>query len=108
MKIEVSGLKELQRKLQILADKAEAIHGEHSIPISDLLTPSFLATCTLFNTADEMFDKSGFKVANQADFEAIPDDAWDEFIRGNTSFPSWKEMLQAAGKHWAEDKLGFG
>ncbi len=107
MGMKITGLDELQRKLQDLSRKAEAVGGEHSVPITELLTPTFLAGCTLFNSADELFEKSGFKVESQADFDAIPNDVWDEFIRGNTSFPSWKEMLQAAGANWAKEKLGF-
>jgi hypothetical protein len=34
-----------------------------------------------------------------------PDDAWDEFIRENTSFASWKEMLEAAGAASMKEKL---
>ena len=107
MGVRITGLDELTRKLQNLSDQAEALHGGHTLPISELLSPSFLATCTLFNSADEMFEKSGFKIESQADFEAIPDDQWDDFIRGNTSFPSWKEMLQAAGAAWARNKLNW-
>lgn len=107
MSIKITGLDELQRKLRALSERTEAIGGEHSVPIGDLLTPTFLAGCTLFNSADELFEKSGFKVETQADFEAIPDDDWEGFVRGNTSFASWKEMLQAAGARWAEDKIGF-
>jgi len=107
MSMQITGLDELQRKLQELADGADALSGEHALPISELLSPAFLATCTLFNSADEMFEKSGFKIESQADFEAIPDEQWDDFIRGNTSFPSWNEMLQAAGASWAKTKLNW-
>ena len=75
--------------------------------MTELLTPSFLAGCTLFNSADELFEKSGYKIESQEDFNAIPDEPWDEFIRNNTSFSSWKEMLEAATAAWAKGKLGF-
>lgn len=97
MGIKITGLNEFQRQLRELSDRVEAISGEHSVPMSELLSPSFLASCTLFNSADELFEKSGYKVESQEDFDAIPDEPWDEFIRSNTSFGSWKEMLDAAG-----------
>jgi hypothetical protein len=52
-----------------------------------------------------MFERSGFKVESQEDFAAIPDEPWDDFIRSNTSFFNWREMLQAAGAAWAKSKL---
>lgn len=107
MSIKITGLKEFERKLRGLSDRAEAISGEHSVPMSELLAPSFLAGCTLFNSANELFEKSGYKIESQEDFSAIPDERWDEFIRNNTSFSSWNEMLQAASAAWARRKLGF-
>lgn len=107
MSIKITGLDQLKRKLEDLSRKAESIGGEHSVPMGELLTPAFLEGCTLFNSADELFEKSGFNLEAQADFAALPDDAWDEFIRGNTSFASWKEMLQAAGAAYVQQKLDF-
>ena len=103
--MKITGLEQLERKLRDLSDRAQSVSGTNSVPVSELLSPSFLAGCTLFNSADELFEKSGFKVESQADFEAIPDDQWDDFIRDNTSFASWKEMLQAAGVAWMKGKL---
>jgi hypothetical protein len=105
MSIKVTGLEQLQKTLNDLKNKVESISGEQSVPISELLTPDFLATCSTFAAADEMFDRSGFKVDSQEDFAAIPDDLWEEFIRSNTSFLSWREMLHAAGTVWAKNKL---
>jgi hypothetical protein len=107
MSIRMTGLKELQQRLENLKNSAEALGGEHSVPMKELLTPDFLATCSTLSSVDEMFERSGFKVESQEDFAAIPDDAWDEFIRTNTSFFSWEEMLQSATAAWAKAKLGL-
>jgi hypothetical protein len=105
--VRITGLEEFQRKLRELKDRVESLSGEHSVPIFELLSPSFLAGCTLFNSAEELFTKSGFKVESQADFDAIPNEAWDEFIHENTSFSSWKEMLDAAGAAWVNERLNL-
>jgi hypothetical protein len=68
----ITGLEQFQNKLRELSDRLESVSDTHSVPISELLSPSFLAGCTLFSTAQEMFEKSGFKLESQADFEAIP------------------------------------
>ena len=107
MSIKVTGLDQFRKKLDELKNKVESMSGEHSIPINDLLTPDFLATCSTFASAEEMFERSGFKVDSQEDFAAIPDDAWDDFISANTSYLNWQEMLKAAGAAWMKARLGL-
>lgn len=105
MSFKVTGLDAFQKKLTDLKNKVESISGERSIPLNELLTPDFLAACSTFSSAEELFERSGFKVESQEDFAAIPDEPWDEFIRANTSYFNWKEMLQAAGAAWTKAKL---
>jgi hypothetical protein len=107
MSIKITGLEEFHKKLDDLKNKVESISGQQSIPLNELLTPDFLATCSTFSSAEEMFERSGFKVESQEDFAAIPDEPWDDFIRSNTSFFNWREMLQAAGAAWAKAKLNL-
>jgi hypothetical protein len=105
MSIKVTGLQQFHQQLENLKNKIESLSGEQSIPLNELLTPDFLATCSTFSSAEEMFERSGFKVESQEDFAAIPDEPWDDFIRRNTSFFNWREMLQAADTAWAKNKL---
>ena len=103
----IEGLDELQNKLDNLAKKAEALDGEHSVPVSELLTDSFISSHTNFQTLDEMFNASGFNIEIQEDFAAIPDDEWDKFISSISSFENWQSMLGAAGQEWAKKQLGL-
>lgn len=103
----IEGLDELQKKLDDLAKKAEAIDGQHSVPVSELLTDSFVSQHTSFSSAEEMFKASGFKVETQEDFAAIPDAEWDNYIRSISSFDGWQSMLGAAGEQWAKWQLGL-
>lgn len=103
----MKGFDELERKLNDLADRAKRLDGTHNVPISELLTPGFLAGCSRFASADQMFQASGFKIESADDFKAIPDAEWDMFIKNNTSFGSWQEMLQAAGAEWTRKQLGL-
>jgi hypothetical protein len=107
LKIETTGLDELQKKLSDLADKAQMLDGQHHVPVSELLTVSFLSKHTRFSSANDLFAASGYKVETKEDFAAIPDDKWDDFIRSISSFVSWEAMLGAAGKEWATKQLGF-
>jgi hypothetical protein len=97
LKFEVEGLKELQRDLRRLEARAQSPDGTDTVPIKDLLTPSFISRHVMgAGSLDEWFEKSGFKIESQEDFGAIPDAVWDERARSTTDFASWQQMLEAA------------
>jgi len=105
--IKIEGLDELTNKLDQLAQRASELHGSHQVPMTELLTPAFLAKCSEFLSPDEMFAASGFEVESTEDFEAIPEQDWDAFIQKNTSFGSWSDMLSAASAEWTQARLGL-
>jgi hypothetical protein len=105
---EIKGMEELTRNLNDLAERAERLDGSHRVSIPELLPPSFLAGCSQFASADDMFQASGFKIESPEDFKAIPESEWDTFIRNNTSFESWQQMLEAAAAVWTKNQLGLG
>ena len=105
--LKITGLDELAKKLNDLSKKANALDGNHNVPMGELLTPSFISKHTHFATADEMFSASGYKVETQEDFAALPEDKCDEFIRSISSFSDWQTMLGAASKEWVAKKLGL-
>ena|SRR3982074_2252325 len=107
MSVKITGLKEFERKLKDIGDRAQKLQGPTNVPLSELLTAEFLKTCSRFSTLDEMFNASGFVITNADDFKAVPDDQWDEFIKQNTSFAYWNELLGAAAKDWTKDQLGL-
>ena len=102
----ITGLDEAMKKLNDLQRKAKAIN-QQSVPVSEILTPAFLLRHTPFGSADEMYQASGFKIETPEDFEAIPDEELDAFIRSISSFTDWNAMLNEAGKEWATKKLGL-
>ena len=105
--LKITGLNELSKKLDRLANNAKKLNGQHRIPVSELLTPAFVSSYTKFSNAQELFDASGFKVEKEGDFAAIPDDQWDTFIRSISSFPDWKAMMGAAAGEWAKRRLAL-
>ena len=106
--LKITGLDELQRKLDDLSRRSKSLAGKQNVPIPELLTPGFLRTCSRFQSVEQMFEASGFKIDSTEDFAAIPDTEWDEFIRVNTSFASWEALLSKAGGEWAARRLGLG
>jgi hypothetical protein len=105
MGIKITGLDELQRKLKELQHRAEALAGTHDVPMSQLLTSEFMLLNTDFESVESMFRASGYKIESQADLAPIPDEPWDAFVRSRTRFGSWREMLAAATKEYAERRL---
>lgn len=107
MDFKIDGIQHVQKKLSDLSGRIKQLDGNHNVPMSELLTPEFLSGCSKFHSLTELFTGSGFSIKSQEDFKAIPDDEWDRFIRLNTSFAGWREMLHAATAAWTKKKLAL-
>lgn len=107
MDSEIKGLDELSRKLNDLAQRAERLDGPHEVPLSQLLNPTFLKACSRFSSVDEMFQASGFKIESGEDFKSIPEGEWNTFVKTNTSFDGWTQMLESASADWTKKQLGL-
>jgi hypothetical protein len=107
MSFKITGLDELQKKLNDLQRKAEALDGEHQASFSELFNASFMRRHTNFESIEALIEASGFKFETMDDFKAIPDQEWDEHIAKNTQFSNWQEMMNEASTEWAGKQLGF-
>lgn len=104
---DISGLEELQKRLRELAKGAKQLDGEHDVPFDEMFPPGFMKRYTTFESIEKMMEASGYKVENAEDFKAIPDAAWNSFVRQRTKFDNWSDMISKAGEEWAARKLGF-
>lgn len=105
--LKIQGLDKLQRQLDDLSRKARAVHGTHDVPMDQLLTPAFMARHTGFTSIAAFLQGGGFSVQSRADLEAIPTEKLDAWVREQSKFHSWKEMLESAGGQWVKSKLGL-
>lgn len=105
--MKIHGFDELGKTLSTIADNARELEGTHNVSLDDLLTPEFVARNTRFADADALFNAGGFSTSSQEEFEAIPEETLDAFIRTESPFYSWQDMLSAAGGEWAARKLGL-
>ncbi len=103
----MNGFDDLAKHLDDLAQRAQDLDGQHSVPVAELMPPEFVSKCSSFGTIDALFEASPFKIESAEDFAAIPDDDWDAFIAQSTSFKSWEEMQEAAATEWTTKQLGF-
>jgi hypothetical protein len=107
LKIRVKESGNLRETLANLSQRANALGGQHEIPLTELMSPEFVANCSSYATLQELFAASPFEINSIDDFKSIPDTDWDLFIGEHTSFSSWHEMQQAAVREWTRQKLGF-
>ncbi len=103
----VKGFDKFSKKLDELSNNANKLSETKSASMGEILTPEFVSRHTRFSNIDELFKAGGFGAESQAQFEAIPEDQLDAFIRTESPYQSWREMLNAAGAEWAKRKLGL-
>ena len=75
IEVKVEGLDEVIDNLKNLQKKLSDLEGEHTTEI------------------------------NKEIFEDIPDDDFDKYIKDNTDFQSWKDMLQTSTNEYTKRKL---
>jgi hypothetical protein len=105
MGIKISGLDEMRRKLERLQHRAQNLSG--SVPFEDLFPPEFMRRYTNFKTMEEMFGAFGTPINSTEDFERIPDDEWDAYVKRSTRFGSWEAMQKQAGEEYIERRLNL-
>lgn len=103
----LSGFDDLGNLFSDLNRRARELDGEHDVPIENILTPSFMSSCSKFASIDSFFGAGGFNFGSQEEFEQVPDEELDSHVRATTRFGSWDEMLTEAGEQYALRQLGF-
>ncbi|MBR1844233.1 MAG: hypothetical protein IJ790_00715 [Lachnospiraceae bacterium] len=103
----ITGLKELQKKLEKMQKNAEKLSKTKSIPLDKLLSKSFISKNTSFKSFEHMMESGNFDISSTEAFKKIPDNELDKFISANTKFKSWQNMIDCATKEYAEKCL-FG
>lgn len=76
-----------------------------TVDFAELFPASFMRKYTRYRSWDKFLSGSGFAIASQADFEALPEADMDAYVRRATKFGSWKEMLDTATDKYAARQL---
>ena len=95
------------QKLDETNKQINALHGS-SFLLDDAMDKEFMLACSAFDSLQALLDASGYTVHDQADFEKIPADAWDQFIAANTHYPDWQAMLDEATARYVMRRLSDG
>lgn len=94
-------------RLDELAKKAKELDKNQEAKLGDLLTPQFISANSNFQNLEELFEASSYKIESKEDFEAIPDQEWDDFISNNTELSSWEAMQKEAVVAYTKGQLGL-
>ncbi len=112
MEVKVKGLDEAIDNLKSLQNKLRELEGKHKISLDELMTKEFMKKHTKYDNFNEFVINSNLvpedtvKITKEM-FADIPDEDFDKYIRDNTDFQSWKDMLQTSTNEYAKRKLGL-
>lgn len=90
-KFDDSGLKSMIKKLEKVGN---AMEGKHSF--YEMFPPEFMRKYTSYSDIESFMDNCGFPHKTDEEFKAIPDDAFNAYVRKSSKFKSWQEMLDTA------------
>jgi len=90
-----------------MADNAEELEGENEVAFEELFTEQLMRQHTDVASFDEFLEQSQWEVESEEDFEAIPEDEFDEYVNENTDFESWEDMYGTAGTEWMAREIGL-
>ncbi len=96
VKVDFSGFDKVRKKLDDLRSM--------EVSFGELFNPTFMQQNTQFASLEDFFKAGGFEVNSKEDFEAIPDEVFDEHVAKATKFDSWESMYKQAGlEHMAKE-----
>lgn len=105
--VEFNGFNDFTRALE---KEIYDLSSQNQIPVSDILSDSFISKNTPYSDFDEFLDAGGFSISTQEEFESINDFEINTFVSDKTRFSSFQEMVDAAGREYVVNrfkKLGF-
>ncbi|WP_338214704.1 hypothetical protein [Lacticaseibacillus salsurivasis] len=103
MGVKIKGAKELERKLERMAQNAKELEGMRSVPFDELFTRSFMSQNSKSLSIESFLGDLG--ITDQASLRAFPEDKLDEKVKADTSFNNWQEMLNAASSAYVKRQL---
>lgn len=107
MSTTINGFDDLIDSLKSLEKNVHDLEGTHTISFDKLFTKFFMEKHTDCSSFDEFLKAGNFTVNSQEDFEAIPEDVWNQYVSHATDFSSWDEMLNQATSDYLSSELSL-
>ncbi|SEW23407.1 hypothetical protein [Halobacterium jilantaiense] len=89
-----------------LHDRASALSDDGDA-LAAVFPPSFMTRHTDAETFEAFVEDSRWDVSSRAEFAAIPQAEFDDYVADRTSFGDFEEMLGQAGEEWMARQLGL-
>ena len=88
-----------------IINKVNKLSGNSEIRFKDLFNNKFMLNYTEFESINQMFQESDFDIKSEEDFNNISEDQLDEYVKQNTKFSNWEEMIEMAIEKWIKKEL---
>lgn len=105
MRVEIEGFDEPAGEPDRPAEDVAAIDGANAVPFDELFPPDSVRTCTGADSMASSLEASPWDVGSKADFEAIPEAAFDACVHEHAGFNSREAVLSAAAGEWVGRQL---
>lgn len=89
-----------------LHERAAAL-SENADALGVVFPPSFMERHTDAESFEAFVEDSEWSVSSRAEFAAIPEAEFDEYVADRTAFGDFEEMLGQAGEEWMARQLGL-
>jgi len=99
---EMKGLDKVQKEIEKLQKKVKKVGGKQNVKLTELLPDSFIKKQSNYNSLQSMIDSSPKEINSEKDLDS---EEWNKFIKENSKFSSWEEMLHAGYAEWVKKKL---
>ncbi|MFD4491688.1 hypothetical protein [Lysinibacillus fusiformis] len=106
MSFKFDGFNELEKELKSIEQSAQNLESLE-VSFDELFNKAFMSKYTKYNSFDDFLKAGNFIVETEEDFEAIPDNEFDEHVLNHSSFEDWQTMLDTASSEYFVTKLGF-
>ncbi len=91
-----------------LRKKVQNVNVPGEVNLEKLFPVGFMAEYTDYEIIEDFLKEGNLDSGEEDLSERLLRDDWDEFVRENSVFSSWKEMLAKGGEIWMERKLSDG
>lgn len=98
-------IRSLEDFRKVLNNEADQLVKEDLDVIENYLTVAFIKKHTSFSDLETFLNAGGFTAKTQSEFQSITLYAMDALVSENSKYPTWSEMVTAAGDFYFENQM---
>lgn len=98
-------MKKLSKTFDRMISNAKKLEQTETIPFTELFNNEFMSLNTNCSSFEDFIEKSEFTINNQEDFNNLNEQELDTYVRQNSKFNSWSEMMSEATSKYISKNL---